>query len=242
MKRMDYDFEKIRTVIRESFILFSVFALCMLAYMHFNQYSFPGLSIRIYWMLFIFLLVLLPLYFLEIVEFLASHFQTFAISGTRIHVPLVNRLVESTKNSRETYRKYTSAELAKIGINTIFQIVLTAFLLMLLVQEFYLPAKEWLNMNYFLITVIFFGAASVLINKDEGENTVCEPVELTEKDYIFIAIAGIAGTVIVWYKIKDIGWVSYLIGVMSGVLIVTLSILMIQESGEDDAIDDCGSL
>ena len=56
----------------------------------------------------------------------------------------------------------------------------------------------------------------------------------------FIAIAGIAGAVIVWYKIKDIGWVSYLIGAMSGILIITLSILMIEESGEEAGdIDDC---
>lgn len=239
---MDYDFEKIRTVIKDSFILFSVFALCMLVYIHFNQYSFPDLNIKIYWILFIFILVLIPLYFLKIVELLISFFHAFDILVTRIHVPLFNSFVESTKNSRETYRKYMSAELAKIGITTIFQIVLTAYLLMLLVQEFYLSDKEWLDMNYFLITVIFFGAVSVLINNDKRENTICEPVELTKKDYIFIAIAGIAGAVIVWYKIKDIGWVSYLIGAMSGVLIITLSILMMEESGEDDAIDDCGSL
>ena len=69
-----------------------------------------------------------------------------------------------------------------------------------------------------------------------------QPGELIKKDYVFIAITGIAGAVIVWYKIKDIGWVSYLIGAMSGVLIITLSILMMEESGEDDAIDHCGSL
>jgi len=235
---MEFDFEKTRQIIIESFIYFSVFALCMLAYLHFNNDSYPGLNARIYWMIFIYLLVLVPFNFLVIVEFSANCLHTFITLLARIHVPLSNRLVGLTKNSIENYRKYTPDELTRIGINTIFQIVLTAFLLMLLLQEFYLPAKEWLNMNYFLMTVIVFGVASVLTNKDEDENTSIESVELTKKDYVFITIAGIAGAFIVWSKIKDIGWVSYLIGAMSGILIITLSILMIEESGEQD-IDDC---
>ena len=229
---MDYDFEKTRQLIRDSFIIFIVFALCMLAYLHFNKYSFPDLNIKIYWMLSIYLLVLVPFYLLEIVEYSANLFHAIPTQVARIHAPLANRLVESTQNSRENYRKYTSAEFARIGINTIFQIVLTAYLLMLLLQELYLPAKEWLNMSYFLVTVVIFGAASALINNDKGDSTIVESAELTKKDYIFIITAGIIGAVIIWYKTQDIGKLSYLIATISGILIILLSILVMEDDDE----------
>ena len=223
------DFEKIRQVIRDSFIIFIVFALCILVYPHFNSYSFPELNIRIYWMTLIYILVLLSFYFLEVVEFSSNHIHELAVIAARIHMPLANRIVESTKNSREAHRKHTFAESAKIGLNTTFQFVLITYLLMLLVQELYLPAKEWINMNYFLITVIIFGAASVLINKDEEKSTIIEPVELTKKDYIFIISAGIIGAVIIWYKTQAIGGLSYLIAILSGMLIILLSILVMED-------------
>jgi len=201
----------------------------ILVYLHFNPYSFPELNTKIYWMTLIYIFVLLPFYLLEVVEFSSNRIHELAVIFARIHMPLANRLVELTKKLREAHTKHTIAESVRFGLNTIFQFVLITYLLMLLIQELYPPAKEWINMNYFLVTVIIFGAASVLINKDEEESTIIEPVKLTQKDYIFIISAGIMGAVIIWYKIQAIGRLSYLIAILSGMLIILLSILVIED-------------
>ena len=129
-----------------------------------------------------------------------------------------------------TKLKITKVELIKGSINSTFQILLTIFLLLLLFQEFF-SIPKWININYFLIIVIIFGVITVITN-NETETEKVQPAIITKKDYVLIAISGIVGAIIVWYKIRDIGWVSYLIGCMSGLLIITLSILMIEESNE----------
>ncbi|MFU8768028.1 MAG: hypothetical protein ACNA7I_10280, partial [Candidatus Methanoperedens sp.] len=58
-------------------------------------------------------------------------------------------------------------------------------------------------------------------------------VELTRKDYLYIGALGIAGTLIVWYKIQDIGNLAYLISIVSGVLIIMLSLLLFEEDEND---------
>lgn len=114
----------------------------------------------------------------------------------------------------------------------IFQSLLLVFLLTLLIHEFKpLYVEHYISLNNFLVVVIVFGVIAVLMEPDKLE-IPDEALVLTNKDYILIAISGIIGTVIVWYKLRDVGWVAYLISAMSGVLIVTLSILMVEESSE----------
>ncbi len=142
----------------------------------------------------------------------------------------------------EKLKEITRNEFLQDTITSTFQILLFIFLLTLLVHEFKpLYVEHYISLNNFLVIVIVMGVLAVLFEPEKPPERE-QPEELTKKDYIFIAIAGITGAFIVWYKIKDIGWVSYLIGAMSGILIITLSILMIEESGEEgDDIDDCGS-
>lgn len=216
----------------ESFIIFSVIAIGLLIYLHFNPYSYPGLSEKIYWMFAIYLILLTAFYFFEITDYLIDTISAFIDLADRTGMPFVDHLTELPLALKKDRGEYEAAELMRIGINSIFQFVLVAYLLTLLVQELHPPAKEWLNMNYFLLTVILFGAASVLANKDDEKNTVHEPVELTTKDYIFIGFAGITGAVIIWYKTEDIGRLSYLIAALSGILIILLSILVMEDDEE----------
>jgi len=142
----------------------------------------------------------------------------------------------------EKLKEITRNEFLQDTITSTFQMLLFVFLLTLLVHEFKpLYVEHYISLNNFLVIVIIIGVLAVIFEPEKPSQQE-QPEELTKKDYVFIAIAGIAGAVIVWYKIKDIGWVSYLIGAMSGVLIITLSILMIEESGEEDTIEDCRSL
>lgn len=153
---------------------------------------------------------------MEIINFIVKVIDYLPLNK-KFKIPL-NFMMYINKRS-----KITKVELIKGSINSTFQILLIIFLLLLLFQEFF-SIPKWININYFLIIVIIFGVITVITN-NETETKKVQPAIITKKDYVLIAISGIVGAIIVWYKIRDIGWVSYLIGCMSGLLIITLSIL-----------------
>lgn len=108
--------------------------------------------------------------------------------------------------------------------------LLVTFLLLLLVETIWEGSvSAFMNINYLLIIVIVSGAISVLTRKEEK----AEKVNLTKKDYLYIGTLGIAGTLIIWYKIKDIGKLAYLISIVAGVLIILLSLLIFEEDEKD---------
>ncbi|MCE8423806.1 MAG: hypothetical protein J5U17_04905 [Candidatus Methanoperedens sp.] len=112
-----------------------------------------------------------------------------------------------------------------------FSTLLITYLLLLLAETIWEGrVSAYININYLLIIVIISGAVSVLTQKEEEKP---EKVELKTKDYLYIGIMGIAGAFIVWYKIQDIGMLSYLISIVAGVLIILLSILLFEEDEID---------
>ncbi|KCZ70618.1 hypothetical protein ANME2D_02639 [Candidatus Methanoperedens nitroreducens] len=113
----------------------------------------------------------------------------------------------------------------------IFSILLATFLLLLLAEIIWTGSiSAYMNTNYLLIIVTVSGAISVITRKEEEK---AEKIELTKKDYLYIGTLGIAGTLIIWYKIKDIGNLAYLISIVSGVLIIMLSLLLFEEDEKD---------
>lgn len=113
----------------------------------------------------------------------------------------------------------------------LFSTLLVTFLLLLLAETIWTGSVSfYMNTNYLLVIVIVSGSLSVLTRKEEVK---AEKVELTKKDYLYIGALGIAGTLIVWYKIQDIGALAYLISIISGVLIIMLSLLLFEEDEND---------
>ncbi|MDW7728135.1 MAG: hypothetical protein SCH70_13730 [Candidatus Methanoperedens sp.] len=113
----------------------------------------------------------------------------------------------------------------------LFSTLLVTFLLLLLAETIWSGSVSAnMDTNYLLVIVIVSGALSVLTRKEEEK---VEKVELTRKDYLYIGTLGIAGTLIVWYKIQDIGNLAYLISIVSGVLIILLSLLLFEEDEND---------
>ena len=214
---------QIRRLLIESLIIFSLAAICLIVYKNFKPFAFPGIELKFFWVFVSYLILLIILYQMEILNFIFKVID---------YLPLIKKLKMSLNFMMyiNTKLKITKVELIKGSINSTFQILLTIFLLLLLFQEFFSISK-WININYFLIIVIIFGVITVITN-NETETEKVQPAIITKKDYVLIAISGIVGAIIVWYKIRDIGLVSYLIGCMSGLLIITLSILMIEESNE----------
>lgn len=107
----------------------------------------------------------------------------------------------------------------------LFSTLLVTFLLLLLVETIWRGVvSAHLNMNYLLIIVIISGAIAVLATKEE----IPMPRPPTRWDYTFALLAGVAGTVIIWYTTQTIGVLSYLISGVGGALIILLSILLLK--------------
>jgi hypothetical protein len=119
----------------------------------------------------------------------------------------------------------------------LFSVILVTYLLLLLletIQEGFISSH--LNLNQLLIIVIITGAIAVLTGKEDYEIKK-EKESITTKDHIFIIGAGILGSGIIYYKIQETGWLSYVISAMAGILIILLSILILEDENDEDSED-----
>jgi len=78
-----------------------------------------------------------------------------------------------------------------------------------------------INLNYFLIFVIATGILSFIRKDYTKMETIVEPI--TKSDYFFIGALSVIGSLIGWYKLQDIGTLSYLIFNSAGFDILTFS-------------------
>lgn len=119
----------------------------------------------------------------------------------------------------------------------LFSTLLVSYLILLLIENIWeASVSAHLNLNYLLLTTILSGVIAVLTISDDMAES--ESVETTTKEYIFILLAGLAGAVIIWYKTQDIGRISYIISIISGILIVMLSFIVLEDSDTNDTKSD----
>ncbi len=111
-------------------------------------------------------------------------------------------------------------------INYVFQVLLVTYLLLLLLEELRNGfVTKFLNLNYVLILVIILGVLTVIFPYEKKHLKR----KIIPLDYFFIAFLGIIGGGIIFYKTKELKWLSYVISVIGGLLIVLLSILVLEE-------------
>lgn len=124
--------------------------------------------------------------------------------------------------------------LTKEIISEIFKISLISYLVFYLIESFKTGfITDYFELNILLIITILTGIFTVLFKKEADEKK--EKQIIRPKDYIFIIILGLVAAGIIYYKIKGLGWLSYVISVISGVIIILLSILLLNEPEEDDS-------
>ncbi|MCD6528122.1 hypothetical protein J7K44_00555 [bacterium] len=140
----------------------------------------------------------------------------------------------------ENYFSYLFQEFKK-SVNSIFSWSLIFYLILLLIKEFKdfefvkealffekSPIKWFLagRMNWLLGWVILTGIFSVFWGEQQ-EKLVKE--KITKKDYFFVLGLGLLGAYLIFCKTKELGWLSYVISVISGLLIILLSVIIIEE-------------
>jgi len=109
----------------------------------------------------------------------------------------------------------------------VFQTLLFLFLITLLAREFYPDIINLrVNINWFMFIVIIFGAISILCPPKYKKHKE-KPV--TWKDTIFIIFLGILGAIIIFFKLKELGWIGYVIAGLGGLIIIMLSWMLLSE-------------
>jgi len=140
----------------------------------------------------------------------------------------------------KNYFSYLFQEFKK-SVNSIFSWSLIFYLVLLLIEEFkdtefvkeaFLFEESFLKgflaerMNWLLGWVILTGIFSVFWGEQQEKLT---KEKITKKDYLFILGLGLLGAYLIFYKTKELGWLSYVISIISGLLIILLSIIILNE-------------
>ncbi|MEK6895087.1 MAG: DUF1616 domain-containing protein [Nanoarchaeota archaeon] len=113
-------------------------------------------------------------------------------------------------------------------VNHTFQTILITYLVLLLVEQIFSGfVTQYLNLNYLLVIVIIVGILDVF-----SEHPVYSKRNPTSWDYFFVFALGILGFVILKYKTSDLGWLSWVISGVAGILIILLSFLVLEDEEE----------
>ena len=110
-------------------------------------------------------------------------------------------------------------------INYLFQSLLVAYLILLLIEQIFSGSVSfYLDLNYLLVVVIVLGVLDIF-----SYHKIQHEEKSTKKDYLFIALLGLAGFIIIKVKTAQLGWLSLSISLIASILIVLLSYLVLNE-------------
>ena len=111
-----------------------------------------------------------------------------------------------------------------------FSVILVTYLLLLLLEEIKEGfVSNFLNLNIILGITLISGIITVF----GGEGKKKEIEHFEKKDYMWIFALGVVGAALIFYKTRNLGALSYLISAISGILIVLLSVLILEEDSSN---------
>ena len=197
---------EIRSYLLNAFVVLAILTVFFFFYKLINPFYFPNLLERLFWIDFVIGLILLALYTSEI-EFIIK---------TRKFKPEFKIRIDKEKSKR-------------IYLTWLFQIALIIFLVSLLINDLFPGLLEFVNFNYMLLTVVAFGAISIMFPHEEKPDKNIK-TKMTRKDYCLAIALGVIGAVIIFYKLQALGLLSYAISLISGVFIILLSIFILEDN------------
>ncbi|MFH0906218.1 MAG: hypothetical protein V1824_02690 [archaeon] len=114
-------------------------------------------------------------------------------------------------------------------VSHIFQTLLVTYLILLLIEQIWTGfVSVYLNLNYLLIVVIIAGIIDVFAeHKPQKQKT-------KKSDYVLIYALGILGFAIIKFKTIELGWLSWVISIIAGILIILLSLLILEEDEDSE--------
>ncbi len=138
-----------------------------------------------------------------------------------------------------------------IAINRVFVGFLIIYLVLLLLdQMFDGGVNYYLNLNQVLIFVIILGILDVFsehykVNDKYGlkgfslTRVLNEGKEqVSKRDYYLVYGLGVLGFAIIKWKTFKLGWLSWAIAIIAGILIVLLSILILEEDEDEEGLEN----
>jgi len=109
-------------------------------------------------------------------------------------------------------------------VSHIFQTLLITYLLLLLLEQIWTGfVSTYLNLNYLLVLVILSGILDVFAEHEIKQE------KPKKSDYYLVYVLGILGTIIIKYKTAELGYLSWIISIIAGILIILLSLLILEE-------------
>lgn len=114
----------------------------------------------------------------------------------------------------------------------VFQAFLIIYLVLLLIETLRSGAvTRFLPLNAVLVVVLVTGVAAVLTTKENAEKDERPP---RVRDYVFIGLIAVGSWLILWYQLRNLGWIQYPVSILGGLLVglVSLSVLLPEQEEE----------
>ena len=132
-------------------------------------------------------------------------------------------------------------KIAKELIAEIFKISLLSYLLFYLIEDFF-PGfvSGFFSMNILLGIVVVSGVFTVISQKEESKEGEGKEAKnkIRARDIIFIVILSIIAGGLIYLKTKSLGKLGLAISIISGIIILLMSILLLTEEEPFDSAQD----
>jgi hypothetical protein len=111
----------------------------------------------------------------------------------------------------------------------VFQVSLLVYLIILLVENFQKGIiSDFLNLNWILGIVIISGIIMILFNK-EGDGKLNDDKPVGKKGLILLIILALISASLIFVKIKDLGWLAWIVSILGGLIIFFISYFISNE-------------
>ena len=132
-------------------------------------------------------------------------------------------------------------KIVKELIAEIFKISLLSYLVFYLIEDFF-PGfvSGFFSMNILLGIVVGSGVFTVISQKEESKEGEGKEVKnkIRARDIVFIVILSIIAGGLIYLKTKDLGKLGLAISIISGIIILLMSILLLTEEQYDKPSED----
>jgi len=120
-------------------------------------------------------------------------------------------------------------------ITEFFKVSLLSYLFFYLLENFVVGfVVNFFNLNILLYLTIISGVVTVWIKDDKKvEEAAAEKQKFRIREIIFIILLGIISSLLIYYKIKEIGWVALVIAPLSGIIVILLSFLIYNQNDNE---------